>query len=202
MRVGQMGHARTAGGRTQVIAATVVALTVVAAMVGATLTILNPRISSPASASSSADHRVGDVVDTSFGSVTVQQLRQVDGVTHRALNGSTHGVKDLVDAGHAKIQVDLTLVNGSEHPFRYSADQFRLRIQRNGRSMFEKATGGDLPGTTVLPGSGVGGHLDFTIPRVSADLAVVFRDPARRGPISIQLGRAHFDARAPGNHEH
>jgi hypothetical protein len=147
-------------------------------------------------------YRIGDAAETAFGTVTVTEVGQVNGVTHRALSGSTHGVKGYVDAKHLTIQAAITLTNGSSTRFSYTEQQFRLRVTRAGRSRLVSASGGDLPDTPLTPHSGLAGHLDFTIARARAQLALVFKPSGHGRPIVIQLGRSTFDPRAPGDHVH
>jgi hypothetical protein len=145
---------------------------------------------------------VGDPVAVPFGAIQVTDVGEVDGVTHRALAGATHGVKSYVDGAHATVQTTIRLANSSGSSFTYHETQFRLRVTRKGKVSFLRADGGNLPDTVIAPHSDVAGHLDFTIRRVPAELALVFTPVGHAGPVVIDLGKAAFDARAPGGHQH
>lgn len=198
-----MGIGRVTAERARTIAVFVIAAIVVAAVIGSVMPLLGSQVPQGAvAAQPPRGNRINDDVETSFGIVAVEFIRQLDGVTNRALSGSTHGVNGLVDAEHAKIQVAVAITNQAESPLRYTSDQFRLRVIRDGKTTRQAVTGGDLPDTRILPHAGITGHIDFTVPRTNADLAIEFDDPGRTAPIVIQLGKAAFEARAPGGHNH
>jgi hypothetical protein len=141
-------------------------------------------------------HRINEDVHTSFGIVNVEFVRQVDGVTHRALSGASHGISGLVDADHAQIQVAVAITNRVSHPISYKAQQFRLLAIRGGKTIALGVQAGDLPNSRVLPNAGIEGHLDFTVPRGVTHLTLEFRDPGANKPVLIDLG----STRAPSNH--
>lgn len=185
--------------RARVLAVMVVAAVLAATLVGAVTTFARPQALGGRATTSSA-HHINDDVRTSFGIVAVEFVRQVDGLTHRALSGATHGVSGLVDSGHAQIQVAVAITNRTEAPIRYTSDQFRLRITSKGKTRLQNIKGGDLPDARVLPHAGIEGHLDFTVPRRHASLALLFDDPGRADPIVIDLGAADFSAQQAHHH--
>ncbi|MCU1655783.1 MAG: hypothetical protein JWO57_439 [Pseudonocardiales bacterium] len=132
---------------------------------------------------------IGDDVPTSFGVVAVEFVRTVDGVTHRALAGATHGVSGLVGDGKQQIQVAVALTNRSKDPLTYSVRQFELRATSKGKATVLLPTAGDLPDGRMLPDAGIEGHLDFTLPAADASMSLVFHDPDRRAPVVIDLGK-------------
>lgn len=151
----------------------------------------------------SAPHRINDDVKTSFGIVAVEFVRQVDGVTHRALGGASHGVSGLVNADHAQIQVAVAITNRLDHPISYTSRQFRLLVTTKSRSSVLRVRGGDLPDARVLPHAGIEGHLDFTLPRGVQRLTLQFRDPGAAQPVLIYLGSTGTSAKQGGSdHEH
>ena len=147
-------------------------------------------------------YRVGDAAPATFGSVRVTDVGTVGGVTHRALAGARHGVKSYVDGAHARVQATLRVDNTSAHRSTLRINQFRLRVTRDGKALFRRPDGGNLSDTTLSGHSGLSGHLDFTIPREGARLALVVTPAGPSGPVVIDLGRAAFNARAPGGHQH
>lgn len=143
--------------------------------------------------SASGVHRISEDVPTSFGIVAVEYVRSVPGLSHRSLSGATHGVSGLVDDNHVLIQAAVAVTNRVSHPISYRARQFQLLVTRRGKTTVQSATGGDLPDMRVLPNAGIEGHLDFSVPRTGATLALRFRDPGHPDVV-IDLGRAHFPA--------
>ncbi len=113
-----------------------------------------------------------------------------------------HGVKSYVDGAHATVQATLRVDNTSAHRSTLRVDQFRLRVTRDGKTLLRRPDGGNLSDTTLPEHSGLSGHLDFTIPRKGARLALVVTPAGPSGPVVIDLGRAAFGARAPGGHQH
>lgn len=151
--------------------------------------LLDLRAVAPTSAhQQSRSYRIGDDVPTSFGIVAVEFVRGVDGVSHRALAGASHGVSGYVHAGQQQIQVAVALTNTGKVPLSYTVRQFRLRITARKKTTVLHATSGDLPDGRVLPAAGIEGHLDFTVPAVTAAMSLTFDDPGRATPITINLG--------------
>lgn len=138
--------------------------------------------------SSSKVFRVGDDVPTSFGIVAVEFVRSVDGVSHRALAGATHGVSGYVGHGKQQIQVAVALTNLTKKSLAYQVRQFRLSVTVGKKTTVLPATSGDLPDARILPDAGIEGHLDFTVPAASAAISLRFDDPGRTAPVVIDLG--------------
>ncbi len=200
-RVGS-AHADAAQSRVRTLAWLLVVVIAVGAGASITHAISDRAWGFAGGSNHDAGHAVGDVVPVAFGTLRVSDVSQVDGVTHRALSGSTHGVKSYVDGAHATVQTTLRISNTTDRVHVWQVNQFRLRVTRDGRTTLRRPDGGNLPDTLLAAHSGLAGHLDFTIQRKVARLALVFTPSAHAGPIVIELGRAAFDARAPGGHEH
>jgi hypothetical protein len=161
------------------------------------LTILGPGEGAAAGV-----HHINDPVPTSFGTVGVEFVRSVDGLTHRALSGATHGVSGLVDEDHAQIQTAVSLTNDLNKPIDFTTKQFRLLVTANGKTTAQASSSGDLPNTRVLPHAGIQGHLSFVVPRSGARLQLEFTDPGSAKPIVIELGNAAFGAEPDAGHSH
>lgn len=146
-------------------------------------------------------YTISDDVPTSFGIVAVEYVRSVDGVTHRSLNGASHGVSGLVDGDHAQIQTAVAITNRTTAPITYTSKQFTLLVTSKGKTVEQGAGGGDLPDMRILPHAGIEGHLSFVVPRSGARLALRFTDPGRAEPIVIDLGTADF-TRTSDPHAH
>ncbi|MCW2598861.1 MAG: hypothetical protein JWM02_690 [Frankiales bacterium] len=181
-----------------------VAWVLLLAVLGAALVASLPKVDLSDSGQSHvfSGHRIGDDVRTSFGVVAVEFVRNVDGVTNRALAGASHGVSGLVDSSHVQIQAAVALTNRGDRPLAYSSTQFTLLVTAKGKTTSQVPTGGDLPNMRILPNAGIEGHLDFTVPRVPVRLTLLFRDPGRTAPIVIDLGTTTPTAGAPDSHQH
>jgi len=131
---------------------------------------------------------IGDDVPTSFGIVAVEFVRNVDGVSHRALAGATHGVSGYVEAGKQQVQVAVALTNRGKYPLAYAVRQFQLRVTVKGKTTLLRATAGDLPDGRILPDAGIEGHLDFTLPAADALASLLFHDAGAKAPVVIHLG--------------
>ena len=185
----------------RLVAWSVVALVLMIATAGLVTMVVDGSASLPG-ASGRTGYAVGDVAAVPLGQIQVVEVGEVDGVTHRALAGATHGVKSYVDGDHATIQTSLRLTNSSSSLLSYRETQFQLRVTRRGKSTLVGVGAGNLPDTVMTPHSDLAGHLDFTILRRAADLALVYTPAGRARPIVIDLGRTAFDSRAPGGHVH
>jgi hypothetical protein len=175
----------------------VVAMASAAAVLGVLLAV---RTVTPQSAHQAHAFTIGDDVPTSFGIVAVEFVRTVDGVTHRALAGATHGVSGLVGDGKQQIQVAVALTNRGKRPLAYSVREFQLKATVKGKTTVLRATAGDLPDGRILPDAGIEGHLDFTLPAADATMSLVFHDPGRATPVVINLGA--ITATAGPTHSH
>jgi hypothetical protein len=164
--------------------------------------LMSYRTLHPAPAPTRTSFAIGDDVKTSFGIVAVEFIRNVDGVSHRALSGATHGVSGLVEQGHQQIQVAVALTNRTEAPLSYSVRQFQLFVTTAGKASVLSATAGDLPDGRILPDAGIEGHLDFTIPDTNSALSLHFRDPGRADPVVIDLGGVAASGATQPTHSH
>jgi hypothetical protein len=179
------------------VAAMAVAVVGVAYGSALALTILGPGAGVAAGV-----HHINDPVPTSFGTVGVEFVRSVDGLTHRALSGATHGVSGLVDEDHAQIQTAVSLTNDLNKPIDFTTKQFRLLVIAGGKTTAQAPSSGDLPNTRVLPHAGIQGHLSFVVPRSGARLQLEFADPGSAKPIVIELGNAAFGPQPDTSHSH
>ena len=192
---------RQAASRLRIVLVSVIALglAIAGAAYGSALAL---RILDPAAPAGSGAHHINDPVPTSFGTVGVEFVRSIDGLSHRALNGASHGVSGLVDEDHGQIQTAVSLTNELDTPVQFRTGQFRLLVTANGKTQAQAAAGGDLPDTRILPHAGIQGHLSFVVPRAGARLRLEFTDPGSAAPIVIELGDAAFGPQPQSTHSH
>ena len=141
---------------------------------------------------------IGEPIDTSFGSITVERAQTIDGLTAKDMsNGMSHGIQSLVQPDEAQVAVAVYLVNEGGRALAVDAGQFRLVVE--GRADAVIPTGTTIQPIQLQPGSGVRGTLAFVVPLDGARTSVVYLDPG--GPsITIPVGRLdEAPADAPGH---
>jgi len=128
---------------------------------------------------------------TSFGSVEVESVQQIRGLTPKQLSGMTHGIQSLVKADRMQVQLGLALRNAHGTAASYDPAQFAIRlVRRNG-----KATSYPPQTTSVRAGVLAGRAamettLGFVIPRFNPKgtrLSLAVRE-AGRSRIDLDLG--------------
>src|SRR5256885_14136590 len=129
---------------------------------------------------------------TSFGSVDVESVQQIRGLTPKALSGVTHGIHSLVKADQMQVQLVLALRNDGNRAGVYDANQYVLRLVLRGAE-----SKGYVPVTTsvragqLAPRSAMETTIGFVIPRFNPKgtrLALELRERGRK-PLTIDLGR-------------
>ena len=155
---------------------------------------------------------IGVPTRTSFGSVDVESVQQIRGLTPKALAGVTHGIHSLVKADQMQVQLVLALRNDGDRAGVYDPNQYVLRLVRRGAE-----SKGYVPVTTsvragqLAPRSAMETTIGFVIPRFNPKgtrLALELRERGRE-PLTIDLGRVRpggsfADVRAAlrGAHQH
>lgn len=125
------------------------------------------------------------VVDTSFGSLTVNGADILDGLTAQDLGGVVHGISGLVLSDKAQAQVSVTLRNTSDAVLPYSPELFRLREGATGQPIAPMG----LAGEGVVPaGSSVDLLLDFVVTRSGDELFFEFQDLGSGKPVVVGIG--------------
>jgi len=133
-------------------------------------------------------YAVGRDAPTSFGSIAVQDIALVDGLSAAELGGMTHGIQRLVPQDQVEVQVSLLLSNATARSVDYAfARQFRL-VSAAGFEATLLAGSADPDGS--LPGhSSLATVLRFMAPRaVDDDLFLEFRDPGQARVVRIPVG--------------
>lgn len=140
---------------------------------------------------------VGEEVPTSFGSLTVERVATLDGLTSEQLGGVTHGISNLVLEGSAQVEVSVLVVNGSDAPVDVVPDQFSLTVE-----------GAEAPvpmsGSTIHPlrlgaGGAVEATLTFVVPTSGAAMTVHYAGPDGS---AIEVDAGVLDQVAPPADQH
>lgn len=144
-------------------------------------------------------------IPTSFGSLTVEQVEKLDGLTSQDLAGVTHGIQNLVLSDKVQLQITLQLVNRTDAPMVYSPDQFALA----GAGSAEAAgpASGTLQTGSLPAHATIDAVLDFVAPRTNQPLWVEYQDPVSAQRTRIAIGSADPNAGStpvvvPEEHSH
>jgi uncharacterized protein DUF4352 len=132
-------------------------------------------------------------IPTSFGAVAVEYAVRLTGLTSKDLAGMTHGIQNYVPPESAQVQVAVTLANQLERTQAYSPGQFRLIAGTKERPSADAKrltpTGATFKPGTLQPDAAIEGTVSFVVPSKRAHLWVEFRDPGRKRPLLVELGR-------------
>lgn len=162
-----------------------VALALTLGLMGA---VLAARLLTARPAAGSHAHRAvaATTFRASFGSLAIAGVRTLPGLGARALAGVTH-FPSYVPPNQMRVDVAVVLTNRLDRPVRYAPVQFRLRV-RGARPA--AAAAGSTAATVLEPRASLEARLEFVLPRRGSTLRLEFRDPGRRRPILVELGRA------------
>jgi hypothetical protein len=168
-------------------ASAVVVIALVLGLAGAALSarILTTHTAGAVQLPGAHQHGTATSVRASFGSLAIADVRTLPGLSARALAGVTH-FPSYVPPTAMLVQLAVVLTNELDRSVRYVPDQFRLRAGSRTR----RTSGGSTPATGLKPHASLDVRLDFVVPRAGSRLQLEFRDPRRRRPIVIDLGRA------------
>ena len=132
-------------------------------------------------------YAVGDTIPTSFGLLTISEVKKLNGLTASALAGVTHGIGSLLRPDQVMVQVSFQLTNLSAQPRPYSTKPFRLIVQKTHQTL--PVFSATFSHGTLQPHSSVDGTAGFGAPRNGSRLILQFHDPGAAKPIVIDLGR-------------
>lgn len=128
---------------------------------------------------------------TSFGTVEVESVAQILGLTPKQLAGMTHGIHSLVKADQMQVQLVLGLRNRGASTTSYDPARFQLALVRAGKktrtyaSVSTSVRTGELAARSAMETT-----IGFVIPRFNPKgtrLSLRFREPGR-APVILDLG--------------
>lgn len=146
---------------------------------------------------------INQQIPTSFGSVFVSHVEQVNGLTDEQLGGMSHGIGSFVPPDKVQVEVSVTLTNRLDYPVPYAPDAFALLTSKSGDPVVE--TWSSVQAGLLQPKSSIDATFRFITARDDAQLWLGFREDASDTPIRVSLG--HADQAPPGaqpsdNHKH
>ena len=143
---------------------------------------------------------VGERIGTSYGSITVEHVEDIGGLTPGDLAGVTHGIQNLVLSDSAQVEISVLIANESGGSVPVSPAQFRLIVQ--GAADPVEPTGSTIRPLLLQPGASLEAGMTFVVKQTGAQLSVAYTDPSGR-LITVpagKLGQAPPDS--SGGHTH
>ena len=129
---------------------------------------------------------VGAAVDTSFGSIFVEHVETLEGLSEEQLGGMTHGIADLVEQNQSKVTIAVLLANRSTHPIAVETGDYAIFV--DGVADPIPPSTSTIQPLTLAPGSSVDVTITFVVPRTGAEISLGYADPD--GPaIVLPVGR-------------
>jgi hypothetical protein len=144
---------------------------------------------------------VGQPVNTSFGSLTLEYVEHIAGLSDEDMGGAMPGMSGMVHAGSEQVVAYFTYRNTTRRPLDPTPDRFRLISDTSDTPVFGA---GEPQGTGVVqPGSVLQTSVRFVIPADEANLWLEFRDPTNGSTQRFALGTAQqAPADGQGGHAH
>jgi hypothetical protein len=139
---------------------------------------------------------VGDSVYTSFGAVAVEAVEKNKGLKPKDLSGVTHGIQGLVPPNKVQVQAFATMTNLNAGLVQYSPAQFSLLLGSKDAKPLPLSHASVKPGT-LQPNAAIDMRLSFIVPGKGQKMWVRFKDPARKKPYLIDLGRVTKTVQGP-----
>jgi hypothetical protein len=158
-----------------------------------------------ASPSTHGDHSghlaVGDQATTAFGSMTVENIHILDGLTAEDLGGMTHGIQGLVPADLAQVEIAVRLQNTGADTVKVDPAQFELAVV--GSPAAVTTTSVAVRPVSLPAGAGMDMSLTFVVPRAGGEMNLHYTDPVTSNQIDIPVGRVdQAPAGEGGSHVH
>lgn len=143
---------------------------------------------------------VGEPIATSYGSITVEHVATLGGLTSQELGGMTHGIQNLVLSDKAQVEVSVLIVNRGDERIHVEPSQFSLTI--DGSTDPDALIGSTIRPLALEAGTGVEATLTFVVPHAAARLSVGYSDPGGalitipvgeldQGPATQEDGHTH-----------
>jgi hypothetical protein len=135
---------------------------------------------------------LGVPAPTSFGSVEVESVQQIRGLTPKALAGMTHGIQSLVKADQLQVQLVLALRNARGSTTDYDPAQFVVRLGRpGGKSKTYSSVSTSVRAGRLAARSSMETTIGFVIPRFNPKGTRISLELRERGrqPLALDLGR-------------
>jgi hypothetical protein len=125
-------------------------------------------------------------IPTSYGALGVESVKKINGVTSKALAGSTHGIAHLIPPSKVRVEASVTFTNLLEKPVAYSPSQFRL-VAGKGKPVLPFSS--SIRNGTLQPSASIDAIVSFVVPRNGQKLQMAYYDRGRKGPVYVDLGR-------------
>jgi hypothetical protein len=175
--------------RTPVVVPALIGLTLCVALAGVAIAV---RIVS--AGASASDGRVS----TSFGALRVESSHQI--TLPQTDNKDNFGMPVMGAPDKVMVEVTVRLANTDKAPVDVTPDRFSLRL-RPGESPIP-VEGARFESARLLPGAVFDARVQFPVTGGEHQPTLLFDDPGRSEPITLELGRTRFQEPAGNQHQH
>jgi hypothetical protein len=142
---------------------------------------------------------IGQAVNTSFGSLTLDDVEHIPGLSDEDMGGAMPGMSGMVHAGSEQVVAYVTYRNTLRRSLDPAPDRFRLISATSDSPVWGT---GEPQGTgMVQPGSVLQTSVRFVIPADESQLWLEYHDPNNGSTQRFAMGTAH-SAPADGQSEH
>ena len=167
-----------------------IGLTVCVALAGAAIAVRIALAGAPAS-----DGRVS----TSFGALWVESSDEID--VPQTNNKGNFGMPVMGAPDKVMLEVTVRLANTDKAPVDLTPDRFSLRLGPGAAPL--PVDGARFESVRLLPGAVFDARVQFPVERGGEyQPTLLFDDPGRTKPLTVELGRARFQEPAGNQHEH
>jgi hypothetical protein len=190
-RAGAVGakRLRTKRSLARLVVPALVAVTLAVALAGAAVAV---RIVS--AGPDAADGRV----PTSFGALWVESSQQID--VPQTNNKGNFGMPVMGAPDKVMLEVTVRLANTDKAPVDLTPDRLSLRLGPGEAPI--SVEGARFESVRLLPGAVFDARVQFPVTGGEHQPVLLFDDPGRSKPITVELGRTRFQNPAGNEHQH
>ena len=137
-------------------------------------------------------------VPTSFGALWIESSDQI--TVPQTNNKDNFGMPAMGAPDKVMLEVTLGLANTGSQSVELTPDRFALRLGPGEKLI--SVEGARFESVRLLPRSVFDARLQFPVTGGEHQLSLLFDDPARSSPITIDLGKERFQQPAGNSHQH
>jgi hypothetical protein len=184
-----MGEKTRRTKRSRSVVPAVIGLTLCVALAGVAIAVRIAFAGAPAS-----DGRV----PTSFGALWVESSNQIS--IPKTNNKGNFGMPVMGAPDKVMLEVTVRLANTDKAPVDLTPDRFSMRLGPGEAPT--SVEGARFESVRLLPGAVFDARVQFPVKGGEYEPTLLFDDPGRSTPITVELGRARFQEPAGNQHQH